>query len=443
MVIGTGVAAAKIAEACTGQHWRVAVADSRPYGGTCMLRGCDPKKLLWGVVEAADRAKRFANEGIDFKDLKISWPKLMQFKHSFLSQSPASVENRFHSLGIETLHGLAHFTGEHELEVGNREIQAKYIAIASGSKPAKLGIQGEEHLLTSDDFLELETLPNQLVFIGGGFISFEFAHTAVRAGSKVTILHLDSRPLAHFEIDLVKKLLKKSSSVGIDIKLNCRVERIEKSGTGFVVHSKIDGRPVTFSADAVVHGAGRVPDIDHLNLDIAKVERQGARLRLTPNLQSVSNSAVFAAGDAAAIGPMLTPVSELDAEVVSENLISGKPTHKPNYHGIPSVAFTIPPLAGVGLTEEQAKNQNLRFHVNQADINTWYSARRLKEDTAAFKVLIEEKTNRILGAHVIGPDAEEAINLFAFAIQLDISSDQLRHLVPAYPSEGANIAYML
>jgi glutathione reductase (NADPH) len=143
------------------------------------------------------------------------------------------------------------------------------------------------------------------------------------------------------------------------------------------------------------------------------------------------------------MGPMLTPVSELDGDVVSENLLKGNPPHEPNYKGIPSVAFTIPPLASVGLTEDEAQSLNLAFHVDQADISGWYSARRVKEDTAAFKILIEERTNRLLGAHIIGPNAEEAINLFALAIRLGLSADQLRQLVPAYPSEGANIGYML
>src|SRR6185312_11449618 len=229
---------------------------------------------------------------------------------------------RFHSLGIDTLHGFAHFTGEHELEIAERKVQAKHIAIASGSKPAKLGIQGEQYLLTSDDFLELDELPHQIVFIGGGFISFEFAHIARRAGAKVTILHRDSRPLSHFDSELIEMLLKKSSRVGIDVKLNCQVEGVEQIGSRFIVHAKLNNTEAMFSADAVVHGAGRTPDIDHLDLQAAKVETAGTRLKLTAGLQSVSNPTVFAAGDAAAMGPMLTPVSELDADVVSQNLIS-------------------------------------------------------------------------------------------------------------------------
>jgi glutathione reductase (NADPH) len=140
---------------------------------------------------------------------------------------------------------------------------------------------------------------------------------------------------------------------------------------------------------------------------------------------------------------MLTPVSELDADVVAENLLEGAPRRQPDYKGVPRVVFTIPPLASVGLTEEQASAQNLRFRTAQADISGWYSARRVKEDTAAFKILIEEGTNKLLGAHIVGPNADEVINLFALAIRLDLSTDKLRQLVPAYPSQAANVGYML
>jgi glutathione reductase (NADPH) len=138
---------------------------------------------------------------------------------------------------------------------------------------------------------------------------------------------------------------------------------------------------------------------------------------------------------------MLTPVSEIDGEVVAENLLAGTPRRAPDYNGVPSAVFTIPPL--VGLTEQQARDQNRNFRVQQADISGWYSARRVQKDTAAFKVLIEGGTDRVLGAHIIGPNAEEEINLFGLAIRLGLSTRDLHRVVPAYPSEGSNLAYML
>lgn len=443
IVIGTGVAASKIAQTCRNAGWEVEVVDRRPYGGTCRLRGCDPKKLLWGVAETVEQARRFAQDGFAGKDISLSWPDLVRFKRSFLEGVPEAVEESFRATGIETLHGRAHFVDPNKLAVDGHTVRARHFVIASGSTPASLPIPGAEHLLTSDDFMELNELPDTLIFVGGGYVSFEFAHVAARAGCKVMILHGDERPLAQFDRDLVDRLINNSRRAGIDIRLNSPVEGIEKTEEGVKVWAKSDGINRPFEVAGAVHGAGRVPDVDDLNLAAGSIERDGHPLRLNQSLQSISNPAVYAAGDAAAAGPMLTPVSELDADVVGENLVKNTPQRQPDYNGVPSVVFTIPPLASVGLTEDQARAQHLRFRVAGADISGWYSARRVKEDTAAFKILIKENTNRILGAHIVGPSADEFINLFAPAISLELPSEKLRHLVPTYPSQAANLEYML
>ncbi len=443
IVIGTGVAATKIAQTCRKQGWRVAIVDRRPFGGTCMLRGCDPKKLLWGVAESVYRARRFMDAGFGGRDVYLSWPELMHFKRSFVADAPAAVEEGLTKAGIDTFHGVARFVGRTAVAVDGQRLDTRYVAIAAGSKPAALPIDGAEHVLTSDDFLELHQLPDSMAFIGGGYISFEFAHTVACAGTTTTILHEDAKPLAHFDRDLVARVLEKSRRGGIDIRLDSRVDRIEPVSGGFRIYADGTGANEPVEASIVVHGAGRLPDIDDLDLGAAGVERDGRRLRLTPYLQSTSNPAVYAAGDAAATGPMLTPVSEIDGEVVAENLLANAPSRTPDYNGVPGVVFTIPPLAAVGLTEQQARDRKLNFRVTQADVSGWYSARRLREDTAGFKVLIENGSDRILGAHIIGPDAEEAINLFGLAIRLDLTTRDLRRFVASYPSEGANLAYML
>lgn len=443
VVIGTGVAATKIAQSCRNGGWHVAIVDRRPYGGTCMLRGCDPKKLLWGVAVSAEQSRRFSKAGIAPDGIALDWPALIRFKREFLKNAPSAVENQLRGAGIDTFHGTGHFVSQTAVAVDGDVLEARHFAIASGSKPAALPVPGADAMLTSDDFMEMEQLPESLAFIGGGYISFEFGHIAARAGAKITILHQDDRPLAHFDADLVERLLDKSRLMGIDVRLGNRVESIEKSKAGVKVWTKDRNANAAVEAGAAVHGAGRMPDIEDLALDTAGVERDGHRLRLTPQLQSTSNPAVYAAGDAAARGPMLTPVSEIDGEAVAENLIEGGAHHVPDYQGVPGVVFTIPPLAAVGLTEQQARDSNLKFRAPQADISGWYSARRVREDTAAFKVLIEDGTDRILGAHILGPNAEEVVNLFAAAIRLGLTAAQLRRVVPAYPSDGANLAYML
>lgn len=443
IVIGTGVAASKIAQTCRNAGWQVAVVDRRPYGGTCRLRGCDPKKLLWGVAETVAQARRFAQDGFAGSDIFLSWPDLVRFKRSFLEGAPEAVEESFRASGIETLHGRAHFVDANELAVDGHTVRARHFVIASGSRPASLPMPGADHLLTSDDFMEMNELPDTLIFVGGGYISFEFAHVAAQAGCKVMILHADERPLAQFDRDLVDRVIRKSRHAGIEIRLRSPVEGIEKTEEGVKVWAENNGANHPFEAAGAVHGAGRVPDIDDLDLGAGGVEREGDRIRLNESLQSISNPAVYAAGDAAAAGPMLTPVSELDADVVGENLLKSAPQRRRDYNSVPRVVFTIPPMASVGLTEDQARAQHLRFRAAGADISGWYSSRRVKEDTAAFKILIEEKTNRILGAHIVGPDADEVVNLFALAMRLELPSDKLRHLVPAYPSQAANLEYML
>lgn len=443
VVIGTGVAAMKIAEICRGAGWSVAIIDRRPYGGTCMLRGCDPKKLLWGVAASVDQARRFAKAGVTPGDIALDWPALMRFKRGFIAEAPSTVENELRNLGIDTFHGTAHFVSRNAVAVDGDVLEARHVAIASGSKPATLSMPGADALLTSDDFLDLDELPNSLAFVGGGYIAFEFAHIAARAGAKITIIHENESPLGHFDRELVSRLIDKSRRIGIDIRLGSPVESIGKADGGLRLRTGDRLSNATVEAAAAVHGAGRVPDIDDLALDAAGVEKEDHRLRLTPQLQSVSNANVYAAGDAAARGPMLTPVSRLDGEAVAHNLLEGGQHHAPDYNGVPGVVFTIPPLAAVGLTEQQARDRNLKFRVAQADASGWYTARRVREDSAAFKVLIEDRTNRILGAHILGPNAEEVINLFGTAIRLGLTADQLRRVVPAYPSDSANIAYML
>lgn len=443
IVIGTGAAATTIAERCRKSGWRIAIVDRRPYGGTCMLRGCDPKKLLWSVAATVDQARRFVPDGFAAKDIALSWPELIRFKRAFLKDLPQEVERRLRQAGIDTLHGRAHFVDGHKIAVNGHSIEGRHIAIASGSRPMPLPISGAEHLLTSDDFLDLDQLPESIVFVGGGYVSFEFAHIAARAGAKVTILHADDRPLAQFDQGLVARLLDKTRRLGIEIRLNSPVEGVETCDGGVRVWAKSGGAIRPCEAAVAVHGAGRVPDIDDLDLAAGGVARDRHRLRLNEYLQSVSNKAVYAAGDSASMGPMLTPVAALDAEIVAGNLLDTGPSRQPDYNAIPSVAFTNPPLAAVGITEEQARAQNRRFRVAQADTREWYSARHLGEDTAAYKVLVEEGTNRLLGAHLIGPNAEEAINVFALAMRLDLNADQLRRFVPAYPSAGSDIGHML
>jgi glutathione reductase (NADPH) len=216
---------------------------------------------------------------------------------------------------------------------------------------------------------------------------------------------------------------------------------VEREDGQLVVHARSD-REERFDADLVVHGAGRAPDLELLDLAKAGIDSEHGRLKLNEFLQSTSNPAVYAAGDAAAKGPPLTPVAAQDGRIVAANMLKGN-HQRPNYLGIPSVAFTIPPIASVGLAETQAHEHGRKFRVARKKASDWYTARRVAERVYGFKVLIEEDSDRILGAHLVGPEVEHVINIFALAIRKGLTTEDLRDAIFAYPTGASDIAYML
>lgn len=441
VVIGTGAAASTVATKCRAAGWSVAIIDSRPYGGTCALRGCDPKKVLVGAAEVVDWIRRMEGKGVRAERLGIDWQELMRFKRSFTEPVPQQREEGFSKLGIATYHGCARFVAATTVQVGEDHLEGRYIAIATGQKPAELKFPGAEHVITSDQFLELDSLPRRIIFVGGGYIGFEFAHIAARAGSNVTIIHRGARPLPRFDPDLVDQLVARTRELGIDLHLGTQAEAIEQNAGHLTV--RVSGQKQTLEADMVVHSAGRVPEIDDLNLDAAGVEWDKAGVRVSEFLQSVSNPTVYAAGDAAASGgPPLTPVAGYEGSIVAWNLLNGN-NQKPNYLGIPTVVFAIPTLASVGLSEMQARQRNLRFKIDHEMTSSWYSSRRVGETHSGFKVLVEKGTDHILGAHVLGAEAGEVINLFAVAIRSRIRASDLKQTIFAYPTHGSNLRYML
>jgi glutathione reductase (NADPH) len=439
-VIGTGAAASTVAYACREAGWTVAIIDSRPFGGTCANRGCDPKKVLVGAAEVVDWTRRMMPHGVAASGLAIDWPALMRFKRSFTDPVPPNRERGFRDAGITAFHEIARFSRPDALEVADATVAARYFVIAAGAAPARLGIPGENLLITSDDFLDLEQLPESIVFVGGGYIAFEFAHLAARAGARATIVHRGTRPLEQFDVDLVSSLVEHTRFAGIDLRLGTAVEGVERTGRGVRV---LTAGGASFEAALAVHAAGRAPQIEALNLAAAGIDATRRGITVNRYLQSVSNPRVYAAGDVSASGgPALTPVAGYEGRVVAENLLRGN-RRETDYRGVASAVFTIPPLAMTGLTEAAARQQGLEFDVNSGDTSGWYSSRRVAEERSGYKVLIERGSGRILGAHILGQDASDQINLFALAIRHGLTAAQIKEPLYAYPTHGSNIQYMV
>jgi len=443
IVIGAGMAGTTAANKAAAAGWRTAIVDRLPYGGTCALRGCDPKKILRRSAEIIHAAGLMTGKGIDPAGLAVNWQDLMAHKRGFTGPVPQRVERQLSSNGVDTLHGTATFVSPTTLAVDGEVHESRRFLVATGARPRPLEFPGAERVIDSTAFLELADLPERIVFIGGGFVSFEFAHIAARVGATVTILDRGPRLLKAFDPDLVELLIARSAAIGVQVCRNTTVERIGAGQPGFRLDLVSDGQPDTLDADLVVHGAGRVPDIDSLDLDAANVAHSPKGITVAPHLQSTTSDAVFAAGDAADTpGMPLTPVAVIEAKVATSNLLNGT-TRVPDHRGVPTAVFTIPELVRVGQLEEEARASAADLDVRYTDTSGWYSNYRIGETTAAVKILIDRATDTIVGAHMLGPEYAELINIIGFTIKLGMTTKQLKSMTAAYPTVGSDLASML
>ncbi|MDO3412516.1 NAD(P)/FAD-dependent oxidoreductase [Saccharibacillus sp. CPCC 101409] len=442
IVLGTGSAGQSVASACRKEGWSVAIVDPRPFGGTCSQRGCDPKRVLAGAAEIIARSRNLKGKGIKSENA-IDWAELMAFKNTFTRGIPESTEEKFEKEDIRYFHGTASFAGRQSIQVGEHTLTGGKVLIATGAKPAPLSIQGEELLLRSDDFLDLEILPEKIVLIGGGYISYEFAHIAAEAGSEVHLVHNNDKPLKNFDPDLVEALTEALKETGVIFHLNTETKSIARTGNGYVLEVEENGRPLRIECGAAVHGAGRVPNIDELDLQKGGVDADKKGIKVDDHLRSLSNPDVYAAGDVSGSpGLPLTPIAGLEAKAVAANLLKeGSAT--PNYTATPSIVFTYPMLASVGMTEQQARESGKNIKVNFSDMSDWYTYKRSNDRPSMAKVILDASDGTILGAHVLNGEAEHLINYFTIAMRHGLKAEQLSDTLFAYPTEASDIQYLL
>lgn len=319
VVIGTGSAGTTVAKQARQAGKTVAIIDKLPFGGTCSQRGCDPKKVLVGAAEIVARSAQMQGMGIT-QPATIDWPALMAFKKTFTEPVPEKTADKFADLGIVAFHGAATFLSPDTIQVGDAQLKAAHIVIATGLRPKPLDIPGEDLLIDSTGFLDLAQLPTDIVLVGGGYIAFEFAHVAARAGAKVTIIHQGKRPLEGFDADLVKLLVKATEAIGIRVLLEANVKAVIGKPGKLTVQYEQHGKLESVATQLVVHAAGRVADVAELALEKAGVEVGKKGITVNEYLQSVSNLAVYACGDVADKGLPLTPLASYEA--ISPSTIS-------------------------------------------------------------------------------------------------------------------------
>ncbi len=441
-VIGTGTAGKKVADACAEAGMRVAITDNREYGGTCANRGCDPKKVLVGITETLERAQDLHGKGIC--DLpKINWKDLMNFKSAFTDAVPFTTERALKKNGIKLYHQSPKFLDENTLSVEGKTVKADKIVIATGQVPLTLEIPGREHALISDDFLELPELPKSMIFIGAGYIGMEFAHIAARCGVEVTIMDFSDRILTNFDAKLANYLQENSESLGIKFILNAQVKGIEKLRKNFRVSAKQNNKDIEATAAMVFNTAGRVPAIDALDLRKGNVAFNKKGVEVNKYLQSPTNPKVYACGDVSASGTLpLTPLSSQEGRVVQKNILKGNHMEL-NVPPTPSVVFTQPQLASVGMNEKEAQEKGYDFEVKEANVPEWYNSKRMNQNCYAYKTLIDKKTGFVLGAHLLSNDAAETINMFVMAMCGKLDAKTLKGMVFTYPTWASDIKAMV
>jgi len=439
VIIGTGTSGRTFADKVASSGLKTAIVDSGEYGGVSPPIGCDPKKVFIDIAEITDRNNRLIGKGAGTQNpLKIDWPLLIEFRKTFTEKCSRKTENHFVELGIDTYHGRAYFESKNTVTVGEDKLKGEYIFLATGAKPRKLNIPGEKYIITSGEFMETEKLPERIIFIGGGHISMEFSHIALKAGSEAIILHRGEKLLRHFDADMVNILIKDSEAAGIKILTNKPVIAVEKEGDGFLVRAGPESETRSFRADMVVHGAGRVPYIEELHLEKAGVRVEGGAIKVDKHMRT-SNPRIYAGGDCASEGMQLTPVAAYQGEVAAVNILT-EDSVEADYKGIPSAVHTMPVLASVGISTVKDSD---KYKVIYRDRSSEKTTRSEGTDFVASKVIIDEANDRIMGTHILGPNAGEAINVFAAVMRLGLKASDMKKMIFSYPTVCSDIPYML
>jgi len=442
LVLGAGNAGLAAARVARAAGRSVAVVEGRAVGGTCPLRGCVPKKVLVAAAQALDVIDHASVHHIEVEGRRLDWARLIAREQSFTEGVSERFEAGLAERGIDLVKGRARFVDRRRVAVEDEVFEAEHIVIATGSVPRRLPFAGAEHLLTSDDLLTMRELPRSLAFVGGGVIALEFAHVLARAGTRVTVLEVAPRLLPALDEEPVAALTHATEAIGVEVMTGVEVKQVTAEGTGFEIGFVREQRAQALAVERVVNGAGRVADVEALDLDAGGIEHEGAKIALDEGLRSVSNPAVYAAGDAVSGSAQLSPLASYEGRLVGERIVSGE-ARAPDYRPVPSVVFTVPALASVGLTEAEARERGLELEVKTTDMHEWLAAKLEGGGAACAKVLLEKGSGRLLGAHLLGKRAEELIHLFALAMRLGATGDALGSMVYAFPTSSSEVAHLV
>jgi glutathione reductase (NADPH) len=437
LVIGAGSGGVRAARAAAGLGAKVAIAEKHRIGGTCVIRGCVPKKLLvYGAHFAEDLydARRF---GWQVDGATFDWATLRDNVLAEVTRISGLYRETLENHGVDIYEGHAAVTGSNSVRIDGRAFNAKFILIATGARPQLLQVPGIEHVITSNEAFHLERLPARILIAGGGYIANEFAGIFNELGSKVTLVNRSDQILRSYDAQIRDRLMQISTAKGIQFLFNAPLHRIERRADGVLEVHLGDTR---VECEAMMCAVGRVPNTEQLGLDSAGVELDAnGAIRVDEYSRSTCPS-IYAVGDVTN-RVQLTPVAIREGQAFAETVFGNKPT-KVDYNCIPSAVFSHPPLAGVGLTEAQARSRLGQVRIHTSDFRPMKNVLANRNERALFKLVVDATDDRIVGAHMIGPDAPEILQILAVAVKARLRKSQLDEVVAIHPTMAEELVLL-
>ena len=440
-VIGAGSGGVRASRIAAGYGAKVAVAEEYRVGGTCVIRGCVPKKLLVYGSHFAEELQDAANYGWTVDKTSFDWPTLRDAVARDVDRLNAAYTNTLDSNQVDHFLERATITGPNSVKLaGGRDITAKYILVAVGAWPVMPSFEGSEHCITSNEVFGLESLPRRVVIAGAGYIALEFAGIFNALGSHVTVVNRSETILRSYDSALRDRLLQITMARGIEYKFHGAIEKIERHEEGcLMVHMK--GQPDPLATDAVLVATGRRPKTDGLGLENAGITLGEQGEIVVDGEGKTSCPSIYAVGDVTN-RVQLTPVAIREGHAFADRIFGGKDTQV-SYDCIPSAVFSQPPLASVGLTEAQAREKlGNDVKIFTSDFRPMKNIFGHRPERGLYKLVVHAQTDKVLGVHLIGPDAPEVLQAAAIAVKAGLTKADFDATVALHPSMAEELVLM-
>jgi glutathione reductase (NADPH) len=435
--IGAGSGGVRASRVSAGYGAKAGVAEERYLGGTCVNVGCIPKKLLVYASHFSDDFQDAAGFGWTVGERRVDWARLIANKDKEIGRLNSVYRKLLQESGVTIIENHAEIIDPHTVLVEGKKITAKYILVAVGSWPVVPKIPGSEHAITSNEVFYLPSLPQKIIIVGGGYIGVEFAGILHGLGVQVTQLYRGPLFLRGFDDDCRTALAEEMRKRGVDLRFNTDVEGIEKVG-GSLRATLTDGAVV--EADQILYATGRVPNTRSLGLEKAGVETKINGAVVVDDFSKTNVDSVYAIGDCTD-RLMLTPVAIAEGRAVAETLFNNNPM-KPSYINVPSTVFSTPNIGTLGLTEAQARESYKTIDVYRTSFRPLKHTLTGRDETIMMKIIVDQATDKVVGCHMVGPDAGEIIQGLAVAMNCGATKAQFDATIGIHPTAAEEFVTM-